>query len=908
MGNITDVSGPDSNQRSKAHGVKVRDSLAANTLRSLVFPITLVILITTIIAYVLFYASVKQRELDKLALFSKERVARELDIFKLAEDNLKVASEDLVQQLMATSSSQAEEAFGRLAVLKDNGVYRSRPQNFDTRRSPQIVIANQAKISPLMKRLILANDIVLSKYGPAWHHRFPNIYFVGKEDFGSIFWSGEVLPEVKTDFTHLDKEFYLVGTPERNPGRQPKWTSAYLSISGLHKWMVSSIAPVYLQDEFLGILGHDIFLDDLMARTINDHPDNAKNMLITTNGQLIAHPDYMDLITTNKKGVRIGRLGDDNLKTIFQLVSNRLSNVPPASGKEWRKQPVVVEDETYDRYLVATPMADMGWLMITEYPSELISRQAFHSAHLILIGGAILLLVEFFVLFLVIRQKVSKPLQRLGVAAKSWKTNTVLSIFDEYANRRDEVGALSREFMHLQETIDGQFGQLHQEIDERAQVEASLLEQSTKLNHLNANLDAMVKQRTADLEREVHERSLLTAAMEHAVESIMIVNEKMEIEYVNSMFEQQSGYRKEEVIGKTPMVLNRFKRDPAIQQEILAMMRVGKMWSGRVRTVSKDGKILEEDASVSPIKNEQGKVTHFIEVKRNITERVALEQQLQSAQKLESIGQLAAGIAHEINTPTQYIGDNTKFLKEAYDDLNGLIGKLQSLPEGEISRELIQQMLEEADVVYLQEEIPLAVDQCLEGVGRVANIVRAMKEFSHPSKEKALSDLNKAIQSTITVAANEWKYVASVETNFAENLPPVNCELGEINQVVLNIIVNAAHAIGDAKKGEKKGLIKVSTGCDSGWVEIRIADNGAGMPDAIREKIFDPFFTTKEVGKGTGQGLSIAHKVIVKNHGGIINVESIEGQGTEFIIRLPLDTVATDTAGTDQKISASGLC
>ena len=189
------------------------------------------------------------------------------------------------------------------------------------------------------------------------------------------------------------------------------------------------------------------------------------------------------------------------------------------------------------------------------------------------------------------------------------------------------------------------------------------------------------------------------------------------------------------------------------------------------------------------------------------------------------------------------------------------------------------------------EEVPGALSQSLEGVERVAKIVRAMKDFSHPGgDEKVAVDIHRAIENTIIVARNEWKYVADLKTDFQESLPPVPCFPDEFNQVILNLIVNAAQAIADARgNGSRgKGTITVSTRQAGGWVEIRIADTGTGIPEDIRDKIFDPFFTTREVGEGTGQGLSVAHTVVVKNHGGTISVDSEVGRGTVFLVRLPM--------------------
>jgi signal transduction histidine kinase len=286
--------------------------------------------------------------------------------------------------------------------------------------------------------------------------------------------------------------------------------------------------------------------------------------------------------------------------------------------------------------------------------------------------------------------------------------------------------------------------------------------------------------------------------------------------------------------------------------------------------------------------------------KRNRVERERrlMEGQLRQAQKLESIGQLAAGIAHEINTPTQYIGDNTRFLKDAFIDLIEVFQVVEQMvaagaPPDQVGQLFLQlqQAASRADLGYLALEIPKAIQQSLEGVERVARIVRAMKEFSHPGTEgKAPTDLNKAIESTLTVSRNEWKYVAELVTEFDPVLPAVPCLLGEFNQVILNLVVNAAHAIADVvgDGGKGKGILTVKTRRDGDWAEVRIGDTGTGIPESVRDKIFDPFFTTKGVGKGTGQGLAIAHAVVVEKHGGSITLETEVGRGTTFIIRLPI--------------------
>lgn len=283
---------------------------------------------------------------------------------------------------------------------------------------------------------------------------------------------------------------------------------------------------------------------------------------------------------------------------------------------------------------------------------------------------------------------------------------------------------------------------------------------------------------------------------------------------------------------------------------------------------------------------------------QDVTQQKNLEADLAQAQKLESIGQLAAGIAHEINTPTQFIGNNVGFMKEVVSEVFDAVNKIKAAAEessGTVSAAAILHMLDSVDLPYLLDEVPRAIQQSVEGIERIQRIVSAMKEFSHPAMDKSPVDLNRAIGSTITVASNEWKYVADIKTDLDENLPSVPVMPGSFNQVILNIIVNAAHAVAEVVQGgSTKGTISISTRQIDNWAEIRIHDTGCGIPEKIRDRIFDPFFTTKPVGKGTGQGLAIAHDVIVKKHGGAIAVESAPGAGTTFILRLPLIAQAVD--------------
>ena len=356
----------------------------------------------------------------------------------------------------------------------------------------------------------------------------------------------------------------------------------------------------------------------------------------------------------------------------------------------------------------------------------------------------------------------------------------------------------------------------------------------------------------------------------------------------------------EEMIASVTDISKHFFVDPKRGVDFMLIMdRVGGVKNFECEVYCKDGDKIWITMSLRALR-ENGEVVRYEGMCEDITERQILREQLLQAQKLESVGQLAAGIAHEINTPTQYINDNVHFLKDAFSDLQNLITHYERLylaAKGDgLSPDTIHEVdeaLQHTDAAFLLEEIPKAIDQSIEGLGRVATLVKAMKEFSHPgTKEKVPVDLNRAIANTITVSRNEWKYVAKLENQFDSSLPLVLCYPGEFNQVILNLIVNAAQAIAEVGKkgGPKSGKITVQTRHLPDWAEVRIEDTGGGIPVNVRNRIFDPFFTTKEIGKGTGQGLAISRSVIVDKHGGSIDFETEEGNGTTFIVRIPIQS------------------
>jgi PAS domain S-box-containing protein len=434
---------------------------------------------------------------------------------------------------------------------------------------------------------------------------------------------------------------------------------------------------------------------------------------------------------------------------------------------------------------------------------------------------------------------------------------------------------------------------LQTEIAERKKAEAAREEVVQHLLAANASLE--------DLAAQLRQTHRETAQIVMAISSILISTDTHgRITQWNTQAEHIMGRARPEICGQPLDACGLVWDSPPILTGIRDCRSTGRpVRLDDIRFTRPDSREGFLGMTISPIHGEHQEDRGVLILGQDITEHKNREQQLAQAQKLEAIGQLAAGIAHEINTPIQYVSDNTHFLRGAFWELMQLMEAYAAVAQaanvGPVPEELlgtINAMVTETNVDYLCQEIPTAIQQSLEGVERVAEIVRAMKVFSHPDEgEKVAIDLNKSIESAVTVTRNEWKYTAEMMLDLDPDLPEVPCFPGEINQAFLNIIVNAAHAIGDVvgEGHNGKGSITVSTRRRGAWAEVRIADTGTGIPEKIRSRIFDPFFTTKEVGKGTGQGLAITHAVVVEKHGGTITFETEEKQGTTFIIRLPLD-------------------
>lgn len=339
----------------------------------------------------------------------------------------------------------------------------------------------------------------------------------------------------------------------------------------------------------------------------------------------------------------------------------------------------------------------------------------------------------------------------------------------------------------------------------------------------------------------------------------------------------------------------------ALEASLLQARRSGSRWEHEFRIRTPDGALKWISGLSVPEKNPEDNVIRWVGTLTDITENKRAEEKqntlqarLINTQKMELIGQLAAGMAHEINTPVQFVGDNLQFLKDTFGGLFKLLDTAIAFTEtaadsqeNKLFKKTLKEIISALEPDYVRKEIPSAINESIEGINTVARIVKAMKEFSHSGTDKLmLYDVNKALENTVVISRNEWKHVTEMETCLEENLPAAPCLPNELNQAFLNIIVNAAHAISEVADKNKKGIIRITTWSEPEWIVISISDTGTGIPQNIQDKVFSPFFTTKPVGEGTGQGLSIAYNSIVNRMGGKLEFKSEKGKGTTFFIKL----------------------
>ncbi len=436
------------------------------------------------------------------------------------------------------------------------------------------------------------------------------------------------------------------------------------------------------------------------------------------------------------------------------------------------------------------------------------------------------------------------------------------------------------------------------ECNER-KIETLNLNEENYLNIRDSFINILVREENYKLLK--HEKEELKVILENIIDGVIVVNKneiiihynEASLKILNLENELIKGKNLRYIISKLMNNLTGEEKQEAVKfYQFITSYKKGNE-TFKLTLNNNNTRIIQ--VNISDITNEKGEVDGYIYILWDLTEKINTEKKVAFSQKMEAIGQLSAGIAHEINTPMQYINDNNKFLNESLNLFYKFINELQDKsnnPKVKNLKEQVKRLIEENDIIFYLNEGLNAVSQSKVGIERVISIIKAMKDFSHPGqKSKILTDINNNIEVTSLISRNAWKYFAEMNLNLDKNLPQIFCKPQEINQVLLNMIINAAQAIEEAinKKLINKGIIEITTSKQNDCIIITIKDNGIGIKKEHVGKIFDMFFTTKEVGKGTGQGLSISYDIIVNRHQGKIEVESQYKKGTIFRISLPIN-------------------
>lgn len=437
---------------------------------------------------------------------------------------------------------------------------------------------------------------------------------------------------------------------------------------------------------------------------------------------------------------------------------------------------------------------------------------------------------------------------------------------------------------------------LDRERQARKQAEALLEQKSLELYRANEDLKGAVEALEASSSR-------LAAILDHTFAGILVVDEHGRMIEVNRAAKAMFGRAQDNTVGAR--VLDWIEQDSWSVCETAEASRIeadgyqrSEIWH-EVQGRRADGSCFPLEFVITRLDLSEG--DHRIWILRDLTQQreaeavqKALEHDLQRAQRLEALGTMAGGVAHEINTPVQFIGSNLAYLSDVFGDLLTVVDSYRDLRSSALAGVDLTDALakaakveEEADLDGLMADIPDAIAQTEEGVARVSKIVEAIKEFAHSGSEtQTVIDVNRTIDSTIEVSRGAWGCFADVTTSFADDLPSIVGDPGKFQRVILNLIMNAAQAI-EEHDATSKGVIEINTRLDGHNVAIEVKDDGCGIPKHLHERVFEPFFTTKDVGKGTGQGLALSFKTVTEHLGGSISLASDKGRGASFVVRVP---------------------
>ena len=453
-------------------------SLTRKTLINMALRVALVTLISASASYFYVMSNLERQTREQLEKYILERGERESSIFQLAESNLTFLKHQLLHHFNQLASTNFQAEFDRLFFPWPDGTIRNFPPNrpikeFDAVQYPTAFIGRNVKVDAELKQQLLATYKLISAYGPAWSNRFPDTYFQTAKNTSILYWRDvPFLLESKPELYMAGEEFFYIGDPKHNPERKPAYTGVYLDPS-VNIWMVSVIIPVYdRQDRFMGSVGHDIILTDLIKNATNNHLPGTYNLIFRVDGRLISHPDRLAQIQDSKGEFNIEKANDSHLQEIFKLVKNA------------PKGQIVLENKRDREYLAFTKLAGPDWYFVTVYPKSLLSNFAWSSVQFVLFSGLTALIVELLLLASVLRKQIAVPLEQLIAATKHLGVGHFDVKLDK--NRSDELGELANSFTNMATQLNRSFEQLEKanvELEDRVDDRTAELQQALENLH-----------------------------------------------------------------------------------------------------------------------------------------------------------------------------------------------------------------------------------------------------------------------------------------------------------------------------------------------------------------------------------------------------------------------------------------
>jgi len=859
-------------------------SLAFNTLLNMAVRLTLVILLISGISYWHLMSQLAEDTRTQLLGYIAERGQREDTVFVLAQANHELLQREFLTQFAQRQDRGGPTPFSSQFFTWSDRTVRNAPETidfeeFDTQHHPSAFVQQDVNLDRDFKtRMALSYDLV-EQYGLGWQTTFLNTYISLPEGAVSVYIPGEQYGlAAPADYNIRSEEWAYLGDRAHNPERKTLWTGVYRD-RVMEKWVVSAVTPI--DDEtgrHLGTIGHDLVLDDLIERAIDDRLEGTYNLLVRTDGQLIANPKMMDVIQAEGGQLTVQATDDEHLQRIFAFAR---STSEPSS---------VIRNPIDREYLAIAKLSGPDWYLISVYPEGLLQTQALDNTRFLLGLGLASLLLEVLLLWLILLRKIKAPLQAVVEATRSVAEGNFSIELD--TQRQDELGQLATSFMRMTQQLKTAFENLENRLIEQRRTEAESRKVKERLQLLvEYNPIGIIEW---DLELKVVGWNPAAAAIFQYSFAEMQGRDGLDIvpESDRDKVREMMAALLDETGGQQHVNQN-LRRDRTI---------VTCEWLNTPLRDS-DDRIIGLFSMVQDIsdrkRSQEAIARKSEELEAALVDLKAAQIQMVQTEKMSALGNLVAGVAHEINNPTGFLKGNIHPAQVYVQDLLGLIDLLlQKSPHDDLE---IQDEIEAIDLEFVREDLPKLLESMELGVDRIREISNSLRTFSRQDRdEKTTFNLHDGLDSTLLILkhrtkANEQRPAIKIIKNYGE-IPEIYCFPGQLNQVFINLLANSIDAFDDANQGKSFAEIQSNPNCitiatqqlDDRQIQVRIQDNGCGMTSDVQSRIFEQGFTTKEVGKGTGLGMAIVSEIITDKHDGTIVCTSEAGCGTTFTLTLPI--------------------